>query len=700
MWMHPDYYKSYREASSEGTVDHIEDWQDALSKLDGVLYHQPSGTLLGGKNGVVHVARVLVDLTLNILAVRGDFDPPEEPPRGYDLSRLQINAHDRVVAWTEKWTAAINASTKILSTHSDERRVGRDLATASNESTCDEPPATRANTPSAPIRTASTASKKQKRAKRAQKAKSKSTPHTRDNNVESTTDTESDIGEEVDFEGLDKTSQDEEEEEDWEQWGGGDGGLELGNSGTNPGIRRPVPDVDDDDEQHDRLELRYKYGFTQGNTYERDEGTDPIVTSHSSGTWSPSDGVFGCFADLPPYKDTHLHSPHAVVKQLRKFGAECEETLQNFDVYMAANPRVTSVLADNAKIQAKDFPTHIQPLYEALFLRKATWKRAETIARGVHGYAQRMAHILREGFQLYLTAQRFIQQGDFPDPNLTALNIETAVNKSKRGLVEIRWTYNELLAFQKLATEQYNALEGNWMAKDIPTDTTTLIQVVQGLVDWADKAATLVTQLQSKRSATWEKNMTTSFHREYLSSGMDYRFGCPAIIEEPKDLRDTLALAKSLVGRTPIPAPSTAEPHCLITPTTTSDIVSTTTHSATGTSTTGAQTSGDTATTPESSAPVTSSIAPIAANDLTATPSLDPISKTPSSGPAHEKSTKRKDPPDSVKNLRRVSARLANSSTELQPPKTRSSTQAKNTTSAGKATPKVKNTMSTKRAKK
>lgn len=259
-------------------------------------------------------------------------------------------------------------------------------------------------------------------------------------------------------------------------------------------------------------------------------------TSQPSGAWSPSNGVFGPFADLPPYQEGHFHTPHALVEQLRMLGAECEETLQRFDTYMVANPRIPPFLLDSAKAQAADFPAHVQPLYQFLFLRKAAWKQAETVAQGVHGYAQRMAHIMREGFQLYLTAQRFIQHDVFPDPDLTPSHIEDAVSDSKRGLVKVCWTLNELRAFQELATEHYNALEGNWLT-DVPTDTETLVRIVQGLVDWTDKTMATLARLQRKREATWAEYTSDPFNREHRTSGMDYRFGCPAVNEEPTNLR-------------------------------------------------------------------------------------------------------------------------------------------------------------------
>lgn len=286
--MHPDYYKSCRESSIEGTVDYLEEWQDELGRKDGVLYHKPSGTLFGGETGVVCVVRPLVDLMLNISAVRGDLNPPEEPPKGYDLTRLQVNSWDRLIGWVDKWTAAIEASTKILSVHSEARRLGLDdLAVGSAAPVTQAPPSNSPDTsaqaipdsqrdtgasftpvPSPPV--ASSKKLPKKPAKRRAKTK-KSSQRARDASSDVVMgpdweDSESE-GDEMDFDEMDKNSQDEEEEEDWERWEGG--GTNMGrdslgstNTGNHP--------AQDDDEQYDRLGLRFKYGFTRENIYEND----------------------------------------------------------------------------------------------------------------------------------------------------------------------------------------------------------------------------------------------------------------------------------------------------------------------------------------------------------------------------------------------------------------------------------------------
>ncbi|KAJ1299541.1 hypothetical protein OPQ81_011099 [Rhizoctonia solani] len=388
MWMHPDNYLSYHEASTEGTIDYLEHWQDMLSLEDGVLHHQPSRTLYGGDTGVVCVVHPLVDLILNIAVVR-------------------VNALDRLTGWIDKWTAAINASTTILQAHSKACCAGLDQHMLQHtEPVYEDPPADDTDTPAVPSPTNSTTRKQDKHKS---KGMSKGKQCVYDDDVEPSDASNSDCGEELDFDQMDKRSQDDEDSEgsygDWEQRVDGI----RGNRSADPSMVTKYPILgEDEDDQDDHLGLRFKYRFTEDNTYEEDRennaGTTSVPARSLSGS-SPSTVVFGPFADLPPFMETHFHSPHALVRQLRRLEVECQETIQCFNAYMVANPRIMPSMSDTAQAQAANYPTNTQALYHLLFLHQSAWTHAEIISKCIHGFAQRMVHLLREGCQLHITTQ-------------------------------------------------------------------------------------------------------------------------------------------------------------------------------------------------------------------------------------------------------------------------------------------------------
>ncbi|KDN34094.1 hypothetical protein RSAG8_12811, partial [Rhizoctonia solani AG-8 WAC10335] len=101
-----------------------------------VILHKPSNTFYGGYTGIVCIARALIRIYLNCLAVRGDFEPPEAILAGYDISRFNVQEHDRIVSWMDNWSAIIERQTKILSETSDERKNG--LAQANVRATSDD----------------------------------------------------------------------------------------------------------------------------------------------------------------------------------------------------------------------------------------------------------------------------------------------------------------------------------------------------------------------------------------------------------------------------------------------------------------------------------------------------------------------------------------------------------------------------------
>lgn len=212
MWLNESYFQSPHSAPPGGTVAHFEEWQEDLKV---VLVHKPSGTLCGGETGVVHVVRSLAYLLLNFSAVRGDFTPPEDPPTNYDLTRLPINEWPRLLQWIDSWTLAINVSTAILRKTSQERRKGLDGLGWLIEEILQEP--TEVNThrsstdptpPHEPI-------KSKIKSRRDRKGKRRASSISEDEGLATDGESQSDNDEEeVDFEHLDRTSEDESSDDD------------------------------------------------------------------------------------------------------------------------------------------------------------------------------------------------------------------------------------------------------------------------------------------------------------------------------------------------------------------------------------------------------------------------------------------------------------------------------------------------------
>ncbi|KAG8756592.1 hypothetical protein FRC11_005194 [Ceratobasidium sp. 423] len=77
-----------------GTVGYFEEWFDDTNddtNEERAHIHKPSSTLFSS-----------------------DFTPPEDPPAGYNLSRLPLQDWNQLLSWVDTWTSALDKSTKIL----------------------------------------------------------------------------------------------------------------------------------------------------------------------------------------------------------------------------------------------------------------------------------------------------------------------------------------------------------------------------------------------------------------------------------------------------------------------------------------------------------------------------------------------------------------------------------------------------------
>ncbi|KAF8594563.1 hypothetical protein BDV93DRAFT_565272 [Ceratobasidium sp. AG-I] len=527
IWLGPSYFQPPHLAPPDGTVAYFEHWQESIKN---VLVHESSGTLYGGETGVILVVRSLLHLYFTFAAVRGDFPLPEDPPAGYDLTRLPINEWPRLLQWIETWTLLLNGSTAILRKTSDEHRKGLGALQQLAEdewNISQEPAETRRHETLAeaePVHQPVTSKKKGHGGFKSKPQHQRRTSPASEDDA-STTEGESEAeDEDIDCDGLDRTRQDDESDAGQDS---DHGGRDINSIGCN-GDGDVSMDLD-------RFGVRVTPGAT-GSTGSSDTGT-------------PKSGVFGRFLELTPVLPISATTPHDIVKALDANDAICQQVLFEFDAYLKDNPRMPSLLVDNALAHSRDYPTHVQPLYQVLFLHKAAWKRAEAAAPIVFDHAQKVMLAFRDGIHLSLTAQGILERSAFPDSGLTALGFAKRLSKSKALLIELRWTFKELVAFHDLATKWHDML-GGWMGSSTPTDLNELVRVAQGLTDWTDEATALVSDLRSKRRSVWRKCCPAApFDKRCGTSGMSFRFGSPSLSEEPEGLRDTLKIAKLALER-------------------------------------------------------------------------------------------------------------------------------------------------------
>ncbi|CAE6387713.1 unnamed protein product [Rhizoctonia solani] len=302
-----------------------------------------------------------------------------------------------------------------------------------------------------------------------------------------------------------------------------------------------------DDLDVDELELRRRYGFTWVNTLFESYGSD---SSHKTpiNAWTHSDRVFGQFGDLPPYKSVSFHTPKALVTRLHAIVKSCREAIDELYEYLGSNPRIPSKFSREARSQAEDHSEH-QALYQYIMLCRAVWNNAAQVAvNGIFGHGTYIALIAREAAQARQLAQTALDQGVFPDSDVGPTEVADAVRSANEAIVELQWTFDEFHAFQQLATKWYNNLQGNWLYDKIQFDWPTLIQIVQGLLDWADETTELITRLWLDRELAWGKHVGGPFEPKHTESGMLYRFGCPSVMEEPAGLRDAFQRAQATLS--------------------------------------------------------------------------------------------------------------------------------------------------------
>ncbi|KAG8685723.1 hypothetical protein FRC11_010175, partial [Ceratobasidium sp. 423] len=532
LWLPPDYFQNPSEAAHEGTVSHFEVWQKGRFKI---LLHEPSGTLYGGKNGVVRIVRPLVQLLFNFSAVRGDFTPPEDPPTDYDLTRLPINEWPRLQQWIRDWTAAIKASTAILRKTSDERRQG--LATLQSLTDDDEPtfrdPTPIASTSSAPlpvcaglsahpgsgdstspdpesIATKPKPKPKKRRTPKPGTSKAKGKAPAKNNRVEdeeSAAEPESEEGDsrEINFEELDRTPQDEMSDEELRS-----------NFGLEP---------DDLFTPDDPLGLHAKYAYNAKLPREIIQGTGSITLS-SYAEYSPTNHVFGEFPNLCKPVPTRVTTPESAAKLLLAFEIEAQRWL---------------------------------------FSIRAIWMRAQAMAPLALSQSTTIAYVLHEGLQLQTIVERIIETGNFPDPLVSPQYLNGLILESRVLTVELQWMLSCLMEWNSLSSHHYNKMKGSFLRDKPPSTLTETATLCQATLKFRDEGIALEESLLQELRKLWRTQLKTHPVPQDTIPGFFYVFGVPqAPDQESSQLRGNLVkLQEALVSSTlqdgveELPAPPT-----------------------------------------------------------------------------------------------------------------------------------------------
>ncbi|CAE7154967.1 unnamed protein product [Rhizoctonia solani] len=550
MWADPDYYRRPSEASPEGTVEHMESWQHDQRQ---VLRHEPSGTLYGGRTGVIRVLRPLIELLFNFAAVRGDFVPPEPAPADYDLTRLPINEWPRLLQWIRDWTADIQASTAILRRTSNERRQG--LA-ALQSLTDDDEPAPRNPTPGPsssrarePVPTGSSAhsspnetsqslatakptsnkSRKRQVPKPTQtNGKDKGKGRARDSSDDEDVghSSESEDGQnsrEINFEELDRTSQDEMSDEEH--------GL-MGDLG---------PEPDDIFPPTDPIGLRAKYGYDSYLPRKTVEGTGP---SSFSGKYAPTDFPMGTFADFLAHVPSRISTPDTLAKHLIAFNMEAKRVKDQYMTFGADNPKYPTHLIGKCVAASKLWaPVQFQPIFHWLFVIQAIWTRAQALAPLAFEHHKAIGYVLREGLQLQTVAESFLAAGNFPDPLTTPTFIENLVRDSKKLTVEFQWVLESLIEWNLLSASYFNKLKGA-LFYEWPSTLGEAAMLCKNTLEWYDETFQLYTKLCVRFTKLWKGQLLPKPLKgdPHISlSDIYFTFGSPYIEDlVPPQLRDNL----------------------------------------------------------------------------------------------------------------------------------------------------------------
>ncbi|KAG8783908.1 hypothetical protein FRC12_019219 [Ceratobasidium sp. 428] len=512
-----------------------------------LIRHEPSGTLIGGYNGSVWIARVIIILILNFAAVNGDLQPPHDPPPGYDVTKLPPDELTHVLSWAREFIEALKASVAVLARTSHARRSYLEPAAQPQDPVpgpiVDPPqsPATNATSPSAaastpqppPTLPSSAEPNERRRQKSKQPAKSKALQADKLD---------------VDSREMSPTVSDESDaERNYDEMDGGSDDDSLNPAGfsfdpqpdppSSPFMGRFAQlnvDLEDGAQNIDRstLELQKEFGDLFN--------SDPRGLAH----------VFGPLLALPPSpRAPSFPTIAALSSGIETATANLESAIRGWHEVLKPNATALAGNIANAHRDSKAAPAPIQPLVYFLLARRCEWECAKLTAPIVIRLMPHLALHARAGLQLDAAVSEF---WDVEDHAATVDDAEReAVDKLHRrmlkGVVEASWIYKELLAFEKLSTEWSSVLPGDWLTSDPLTLGHNLGQLVLQLADWADAAGKLDVHHLSLRKRMWlpTGRPFESKHRALLA----YRFGSPY----PQEVSDGLKAVRAVTSVNPVP---------------------------------------------------------------------------------------------------------------------------------------------------
>ncbi|KAG9094158.1 hypothetical protein FS749_013021 [Ceratobasidium sp. UAMH 11750] len=527
----------------EETFAHYENWQDAALK-SGVLIHRPSGTLFGDDTGYVWIIRSLLLIFFNFLGVKYNIQFPGAIPANFDLTRLPLNEWTRLLGWMDSWAQALRDSIAILQETSEARSLGLPSASYADAEP-DEPVTTEPVMGSAPLKRPKPKPKKGPKGGESDEGE-----------WEGGDDESDDDDDETDFEKLDKQpgeSDEDEEHEDNYPGAEADGSFNDGFAGLDDHRLHASSSRDT------ATSAVPKSAETPANNSEIAVSTpkSPSSVTRPVATWKLRAHAFGPFRTFDEKKFTAPKTLVAALAALddadRRWASDARELNLLADIYLSPHDINSEELAAAQGTVA--------PLFtEYIIHRRAAWEQASSLSQSLFQIAGRVLAIFSEAFKVYAVVQNYmsfvemkVEHDGIDDSEIDRLKM--CLERSSMSLVVARWTYIELQAFEKMATDHLNQQKGDWLSV-LPTGLTELHQIAQAQVKWADAFSELKAQLLAKRKVLWTRAAGSApFKPEHLTSGMKYPFGNPIADEEPVGLRDALARVAEELAR---PASSVA----------------------------------------------------------------------------------------------------------------------------------------------
>ncbi|KAG8683492.1 hypothetical protein FRC08_014255 [Ceratobasidium sp. 394] len=527
----------YRAAKTpEETLAHYENWQDVVLK-SGVLIHKPSGTLFGDDSGFVWVIRTLLQIFFNFLATKYRIQSPGDIPANYDISRLPLNEWTRLLGWMDTWAQALRDSIAILQRTSEARSLGLPSADYA-DAEADEPVGTEPVMGSAPLK------------RRKPKPKKGPKGGESDEGEWEGSDDE-DEGSEIDFEKLDRRpGEDSGEDDDEESIGaGGEADGSFDDSLTGADDHRPPASSSSDAPTSGAPKSVKTPENCSKTAISAPKSHGSVIQSLAP--WKRRAHAFGAFY---AFDDKKFTAP--------KTAAAALAALDDADRRWASDARKLGLLA-NIYLSSRDIDSEelaaaqgsVEPLVTQYILRRrAAWAQAGSLSQSLFQIAGQILATFREAFKVCAVIHKHIgflelkaERDGTDDPEIDRLNMR--IERSSMSLAAARWTYAELQAFEKMATDYFNRREGDWLSV-LPTSLAQLHRIAHAQVEWADTFSELKVQQLARRKALWTSvTESVPFKPEHLTSGMKYAFGNPIAGEEPAGLRDALTRIEEELAR-------------------------------------------------------------------------------------------------------------------------------------------------------